>query len=157
MKTSNSLAIFTDTSKLGYGFVIYNVADGCSNLLYAKSKVAPVKAKTLPTLELLCIHHALKSLLIILDSFANVKFMDVTIAVDSQVMLHWLLAGSTSIKSVFTCNRVKNIEMFKKSLLQDYDISVQFRYVKSEDSLCDLLMRSLSFNEFVKQLSFLAI
>ena len=60
--SSNSLVIFTDASKLGYGFAVYNVADGCSNLLYAKSRVATVKAKTLPTLELLGFHHALNPL-----------------------------------------------------------------------------------------------
>ena len=150
--SSNSLVIFTDASKLGYGFAVYNVADGCSNLLYAKSRVAPVKAKTLPTLELLGVHHALKSLPIVLDSFANIKFTDVTIAVDSQVVLQWLLADSISTKSVFTRNRVKDIALFKKSLLEDYGITIQFRYVKSEDNPCYLLARGLSFNEFVKQL-----
>ena len=102
---------------MGYGFAVYNVADGCSNLLYAKSRVSPVKAKTLPTLELLGVHHALKSLPIVLDSFANIKFTDVTIAVDSQVVLQWLLADSISTKSVFTRNRVKDIALFNKSLL----------------------------------------
>ena len=151
--SSNSLVIFTDASKLGYGIAIYNVADGCSNLLYAKSRVAPVKAKTLPTLELLGVHHALKSLPIVFDSFANIKFTDVIIAVDSQVVLQWLLADSISTNSVFTCSRVKDIALFKKSLLEDYGITVQFRYVKSEDNPCDLT-KGLSFNEFVKQLSF---
>ena len=117
--SSNSLVIFTDASKLGYGFVIYNVADGCSNLLYAKSRVAPVKVKTLPTLELFGIHHVLKSRPIVLNSFANVKFMGVAIAVDSQVVLQWPLADSISTKSVFIYNRVKDIALFKKSLLQD--------------------------------------
>ena len=139
---------------MGYGLAFYNVADGCSNKLYAKSRVAPVKTKTLPTLELLGVHYALKSLPIVLDSFANVKFMDVTIAVDSQAILQWLLADSISTKSVFTCSRVKDIALFKKSLLQDYNISVQFRYAKSEDNPCDLLTRGLSFNDFIKQESF---
>ena len=144
--SSNYLVIFTDASKLGYRFAICNVADSCSNLLYAKPRVAPVKAKTLPTLELLGVHHALKSLPTVLDSFANVKFIDFTIVVDSQVILQWLLADSISTKGVFTHNRVKDVALFKKSLL--------FGYVKSEDNPCDLLMRGLSFNEFVKQLSF---
>ena len=48
---SNSHVMFIDASKLGYGFAIYNVADGCSNLLYAKSRFAPVRAETLPTLS----------------------------------------------------------------------------------------------------------
>ena len=152
--SSNSLVIFTDASKLGYGFAIYNVADSCSNLLYAKSRIALVKAKTLPTLELLGVHHALKSLPIALDSVANAKFMDVTIAMDSQVILQWLLADSISTKSVFTHNRLNDIALFKKSLLQDYGITVQFRYVKSEDNPCDLT-RGLSFNE-CKTIVFLA-
>ena len=152
--SSNSLVVFTDASKLGYVFTVYNVADGCSNLLYAKFRVAPVKAKTLPTLELLGVHHELKSLPIVLDSFANIRFTGVTIAVDSQVVLQWLLADSISTKSVFTRNRVKDIALFKKSLLEDYGITVQFRYIKSEDNPCDLLTRGFSFNEFVKQLSF---
>ena len=100
--SSNSLVIFTDVSKLGYGFAIYNVADGCSNMLYAKSRIAPVKARTLPTLELLGIHHALNTLPFVLDSFANVKFMNVTIAVDSQVVLQVLLG-------FISCNICKGI------------------------------------------------
>ena len=41
--SSNYFVIFTDASKLGYGFAVYSVADGCSNLLYAKSQVASLK------------------------------------------------------------------------------------------------------------------
>ena len=152
--SSNSLVIFTDASKLGYGFTIYNVTDGSSNLLYAKSRVAPVKSKTLPTLELLGVHHALKSLPTVLDSFSSVKFSVVTVAVDSQVVLQWLLAESISTKSVFTRNRLKDIVQFKQALLQDHGVTIQFKYVKSEDNPCDLLTRGLSFNEFVKKLSF---
>ena len=55
------------------------------------------------------------SLPIVLDSFANVKFMDVTIAVGSQVVLQWLLADNIGTKSVFISNRVKAIAPFKKS------------------------------------------
>ena len=50
-----------------------------------------------------CRCERVKNFPIVLDSFVNVKFMDVTIAVDSQV---------------------KDIALFKKSLLQDYGMTV---------------------------------
>ena len=54
------LCILCDASKSCYGFAIYSVVDRNSNLLFAKSKVAPNKPKTLPMLELLGDYLALK-------------------------------------------------------------------------------------------------
>ena len=79
--------------------------------MFAKSSVAPTKAKTLPMLELLGVFLALKCLPIILDSFPSVKFHNVTIAVDSQVVLQWLLADAITTKSIFTRNRLKDISI----------------------------------------------
>ena len=58
----NSLCLFCDASKPCYGFTVYGIFDGRAHLLFAKSKVAPSKAKTLPTLELLVVYLALKCL-----------------------------------------------------------------------------------------------
>ena len=152
--STNSIVVFTDASKSGYGFAVYNVVDGESNIVYAKSRVAPIKPRTLPVLELLGVHHALKSLPTVIASFPKVKFQDVTVAVDSQVVLQWLLADSITTKSVFTRNKVKDIQLFKQLLLQDHKLSIQFKYVSSAENPCDLLTRGLSFKDFAKQLHF---
>ena len=104
----NSLCIFCDASKSCYGFTVYSVCDGRAQLLFAKSKVAPTKAKTLPTLELLAVYLALKCLPFILDSFKFINFNKIICAVDSQIVLQWLFTGAVSNKNVFTRNRLKN-------------------------------------------------
>ncbi|XP_066958086.1 uncharacterized protein [Macrobrachium rosenbergii] len=53
LESENSLCIFCDASKSCYGFAIYNVSIGISRLMFAKSRVPPVKTKTLPMLELM--------------------------------------------------------------------------------------------------------
>ena len=51
---TNKLVMFCDASKSAYGVASYCVTpNGECNLLYSKVKVAPLKSKTLPTLELL--------------------------------------------------------------------------------------------------------
>ena len=143
---------FCDASKSCYGFAIYNVVDGNSNLLFAKSKVAPNKFKTLPMLELLGAYLAPKCLPMVLESFSSVKFQDVNIAEDSPIVLQWLLSESVSTKSIFTRNRIKNISMFKKILVDTYGISLNFKHVNGEDNPCDLITRGFSFAEFNKKM-----
>ena len=85
--SNNSLCIFCDASKSSYGFAIYNVCNGSSQLMFAKSRVAPSKPKTLPMLDLLGVYLALECLPMVLDSFPSIKFQNVTVAVDSQIVL----------------------------------------------------------------------
>ena len=152
--TTNSLCIFCDASKSCYGFAVYNVCNGKSQLLFAKSRVAPVKPKTLPMLEFLGVYLAMKCLPLVLESFTAVKFQNVTITVDSQIVLQWLLADSVSTKSIFTRNRIKDIGMFKENLRDRYGVSLRFKYVRSEDKPCGLINRGLSHAEFEKNLEF---
>ena len=152
--SNNSLCIFCDASKSSYGFAIYNVCNGSSQLMFAKSRVAPSKPKTLPMLELLGVYLALKCLPMVLDSFPSIKFQNVTVAVDSQIVLQWLLSESVTTKSIFTRNRIKDISVFLKTIVDDYGISINFKYVKSEDNPCDLITRGLSYTDFNKKLPF---
>ena len=56
----SELYIVCDSSKQAYGFAAYNAQDGKSSLVFAKAKVAPMKSKSLPTLELLSVFLAIK-------------------------------------------------------------------------------------------------
>ena len=152
--SQNSLCIFCDASKSCYGFAVYNVCDGTSRLMFAKSRVAPVKTKTLPMLELLGVFLALKCLPLILESFPSIKFKDVTLAVDSQIVLQWLLTDSVNTKSIFTRNRLKDISVFKKDLADKYGVFINFKYVASEDNPCDLITRGLTLSELNKKFTF---
>ena len=150
----NSLCIFCDASKSCYGFAVYSLCDGKSQLLFAKSKVAPLKAKTLPTLELMAVYLALKCLPFILDSFKPLKFYNIICAVDSQIVLQWLHCDNVTTKNVFTRNRLKDIALFKRNLQEEYGLSVDFKFVKGDDNPCDLLTRGLSFNDFQNKFDF---
>ena len=116
--------------------------------------MAPSKAKTLPTLELLAVYLALKCLPFVLSAFKFISFDKVTCGVDSQIVLQWLFTGAVSNKNVFTRNRLKDIAMYRDNLKKDFGIDIGFKYVKSEDNPCDLLTRGLSFAEFKQQYSF---
>ena len=61
--------------------------EGSANLIFAKAKVAPLKRKSLPTLELLSVFLGYKGLFSILNTFKEVKIGKIVIAVDAQVVL----------------------------------------------------------------------
>ena len=74
------LYLFCEFSKQSYGFALYNVQDNKSNLMFAKAKVTPITPRSLPT-ELLSVFLGVKCLHLILDSYPNVTFKRLVIAV----------------------------------------------------------------------------
>ena len=152
--SDNCLYIFCDASKLCYGFTVYNVCNGNSQLVYAKAKVAPQKKKSLPTLELMSVYLAMKCLPFIMDAYNNIKFKCIYIAVDSQVVLSWLVGNTVKTKNVFARNRIKDIAAFKESIFNTYQIDISYNFINSEHNPADLLTRGLSFKEFEKQIDF---
>lgn len=54
--TNSDLVIFYDASKQTYGFTACMVQNNISNLVFAKAKGAPMKRKTLLTLEPLSVY-----------------------------------------------------------------------------------------------------
>ena len=149
-----SMYIFCDSSKLMYGFTCYvKTEDNQVNLLFAKAKTAPIKNKSLPTLELLSVFLAMKCLPTILKSFSvNVK--EIILCVDAQVVLAWIITGKVKAKNIFASNRLKEVLSFQRDIESNYNAKCQFKYVPTDVNPADLLTRGLSFKQFSQKLDF---
>ena len=150
----NSLYVFCDSSKLCHGFAIYNVCDGNSQLVFAKAKVAPLKPRSLPTMELMAVHQALECLPFVLESYSNINFKDIYIIVDSQVVLTWILSENVKTKNLFAKNRVKDISLYIKEIYNKFKLTINFKFVPTDHNAADLLTHGLSLKEFEKKMEF---
>ena len=141
---SVELHVFCDASQLAYAAVAYlRVLDQLqpvANIIFSKSRVAPVKQVSIPRLELLAAVLGAKVVRFLCQHLPYV-FTSVVLWSDSTTVLHWL--SSDENLPTFVRNRVAVI----KSVPQ-----VEFRYVKSSFNPADLPSRgvtssSLSSNE----------
>jgi len=154
-----SLVIFCDSSKLLYGFSCYFVSHDLStdtvssNLIFSKLKNAPNKEKTLPTLELMSAYLALRCINMIIDPVKD-RVMDVTICLDSQVALSWILSKDVKSKNVCAKNRVKDITGFVSDVKTNYNLDVKFKYIPTELNPADLITRGLTFSELQAKMQF---
>ena len=128
------LYIFCDASKEAYGFAAYVVQDRRSCLLFAKVKVAPMKEKTLPVLELMAVYLALKCLPTILSNCEQFVPTNLCVATDAQVVLSWLLSQSMAIKNIFAKNRLKDVLQMNRELESQYGLKPLFKYVVTTKS-----------------------
>ena len=149
-----SLYIFCDSSKSLYGFSCYAKCEDSTDLLFAKAKVAPTKSKSLPTLELLSVFLAMKCLPTIINSLNDSNVTDITIGVDAQIVLSWILTGKVKTKNIFASNRVKDINKYQKDVSDKFGLNIKFKYLPSEENPADLVTRGLSFKEFQGKLKF---
>ena len=150
----SQLFIFCDASKLAYGFSAYSVQNGKSNLIFAKAKVAPMTSRSLPTLELMSVYLAVKCLPVLLSTYAKVKFLNVTIAGDAQVVLSWLLSSDIKTKNLFTRNRLQDIRQMNQGLRDKYNVNIQYKYIPTDQNPADLLTRGLTYEKFQLNLNF---
>nr|CAH7752097.1 unnamed protein product [Callosobruchus chinensis] len=108
-----SLHGFADASESSYGACIYVVSrnangDESSNLLCAKSKVAPLKSLTMPRLEL-CAALVLAQLTSKVRNSLDNEFDNVYCWSDSTIVLGWLHTSPNLLKP-FVSNRVAEIQ-----------------------------------------------
>ena len=150
----NQLAVFCDASSSCYGFSAYNVSEVSTDLVFSKTKVAPIIKKSLPCLELLSVFLAFKCLEQELESLTRAKYSNVFVAVDAQVVLSWLVSKSAKPKNVFVNNRLKEIFAIKEVIESKFKCKIKFKYVPSGENCADLITRGLSVNEFVKKIDF---
>ena len=96
----------------------------------------------------------MKCLSLIIQSIDTARVLNVTICVDAQVVLSWILTGNVKSKNVFASNRVKDITLLREEILSNHGIKCNFKYVPSENNPADLLTRGISFREFQQKQSY---
>ncbi|XP_046803778.1 uncharacterized protein LOC124419208 [Lucilia cuprina] len=129
---------FADASQRAYGCCIYFriLVDGRykTNLLIAKSKVAPIKAQSLPRLELCAAVLLSKTWNKIKLKMA--KFVSSTwFWTDSKIVLQWLKQHSSTL-NCFVANRISD--------LQDNTRDIYWKHVPSKDNPADIVSRGCS-------------
>ena len=132
------LLCFCDASTKAYASVIYLKTDTGINLLFSKSRVAPVKKLGTPRLELLAVLIGVRNLNFVQEQLhlpVNRKFL----WTDNQCVLHWIM--SKKPLTTFVQNRVKEITATK---------DINFRYVITSQNPADLATRGVSAQDLDK-------
>ena len=142
--------IFADASKEAYGCAIYAVQGQDSSLVFSKVKVSPLKERTLPTLELLAALLAVKCFCTIFDNglLSETKVDSITLFVDSQVVLSWILTNKAPKKNVFVNNRLREISTALDNIKIKFT-QVSLAYVPSLFNQADLLTKPCSSKTFL--------
>lgn len=136
--TTVSLHGFADASEASYGACLYIVTTNASqnhtsNLLCAKSKVAPLKSLTMPRLEL-CAALILSQLISKVLECSSLKFEKVYCWSDSTIVLGWLRTPPHTLKP-FVANRVSEVQQLTNSF--------EWRHVPTLDNPADIVSRGL--------------
>ena len=134
------LHLFCDSSQIAYGCVLYLTTNSSSTLLFAKAKVAPIKTKTLPQLELTAVWLGTKVAKYVVSNFNSITFSDVIVWSDSEVCLQWIRNNNSNL--TYVKNRVAEI--------REISSNYKFYHVVSNQNPADLLTRGMSYNDFIK-------
>lgn len=147
--TLHDLHIFCDASQLAYGACAYlrSVTKNrgvSARLLIAKSRVCPVKATTIPRLELCAALLASKLMTMIRQSLHEVlSFNSITFWSDSSIVLSWINSRESSDSwKTFVANRVEEI----RELTSEY----AWKHVVGSDNPADHISRGLSVPDIAK-------
>ncbi|XP_044249366.2 uncharacterized protein [Drosophila takahashii] len=140
---------FCDASIRAYGCCVYlrsetSTGDVAVQLLTGKSRVAPVKKKSLPKLEL-CGAHLLGQLYAKLKPLLADRKVSVYFWTDSQTVLHWLKQHSVTL-SAFVGNRISEI--------QEWTADGQGKFVPGESNPADIVSRGAATTELAASMWF---
>ncbi|XP_076477266.1 uncharacterized protein LOC143303111 [Bombus vancouverensis nearcticus] len=136
---------FCDASEKAYGACVYlrtlnTNGRVWTQLLTAKSKVAPLKYQTIPRLELSGAL-LLTSLMSTVQQALSHKITRTIYWTDSTIVLHWLNTSPHTLKT-FVANRVFEIQT--KTSIHDW------RHVPTDDNPADLISRGQTPEEFLR-------
>ncbi|XP_037929892.1 uncharacterized protein LOC119664680 [Teleopsis dalmanni] len=137
---------FADASVRAYGCCLYvrcETSNGFKcELLTAKSKVAPLKTKSLPRLEL-CAAHLLAKLWNRIRVMFHHNIDEVVFWTDSTITLHWIKTHPSTL-STFVANRVSEI--------QEWSTNITWRHVQSQHNPADIVSRGCNVTELVSSI-----
>ncbi|XP_070510416.1 uncharacterized protein [Cardiocondyla obscurior] len=136
---------FCDASSVGYGACLYMRTPGIndrvnSELICAKSRVAPLKPITIPRLKL-CGALLLTRLYQEITDITRIKSNRIIFWCDSTIVLQWLKTPPHLLKT-YIANRVAEV--------QEIANSVEWRHIRSEDNPADAISKGQLPNDFVK-------
>ncbi|XP_070518864.1 uncharacterized protein [Cardiocondyla obscurior] len=137
---------FCDASEKAYGACIYarttdETAQFGTNLLTSKSRIAPLKAVSLPRLELSAAA-LLADLMKRTRSSLGEMITGVYLWTDSMIALQWISSTSRTWNA-FVANRVREIQ--RTTRIADW------RHVPTTDNPADILSRGMSIGELIKE------
>ena len=127
---------FSDASGKAYASVVYIVSGTGthqgSNIIMAKTRVAPLKELSIPKLELMGMVLSTRLINYVISAYEQqLNISNIYCWADSQVALHWLF--SEKQLPLFTQNRVEEI---RKSLP-----TATWRFVPTKENPCDMASR----------------
>ena len=131
-----SLHLFSDASNKAYGCVAYAVSNGCSSLIAAKARVAPLRNLSVPKLELTAALLSARLADFIVKTYDSLLFEQIYVWIDSKVTISWLTSNKPL--QVYVRNRVDEI----RSLLPN----AKFIYVNTKENPSDLASRGITAN-----------
>lgn len=123
------LACFCDASNKAYAATIYLVitseTEELSNLIFAKTRLAPKKEVSIPRLELLAVVMGVRSLNFVKREL-SLEISRVILWTDSQCVLHWI--GSEKKLDTFVENRIKEIRLSE---------NIEYSYISTRENPTD--------------------
>ena len=131
------LHVFCDSSSKAYGCAAYLVGSEGSNLVMAKAKVAPLKTKTLPQLELTSVWLGFKLANYIHSVLSVIDITRTVIWSDNEAAIQWIRNDSSTI--TYVKNRVADI----REMSNNYQVF----HVPTGSNPADLLTRGIKVNE----------
>ena len=132
------LHVFADTSTKAYGAVAFLCRKQETSFVMAKSRVAPLKALTLPKLELMATVVATRLSNFIIHSL-TLQQPSIYLWTDSQIVLHWI--QSTKSLPQFVTHRISEIKLTSPG--------ATWQYCPTSDNPADLLTRGLTMQQFI--------
>lgn len=132
--------IFCDASAKAYGTAAYLTTSRQSHLLTSKARVAPVKTKTIPQLELTAILVGTKLASYILATLSDITITKTYIWSDSEAALQWVKNDNSNIP--YVKNRVTEINETQKDFT--------FMHVDTASNPADLLSRGITIKQITK-------